>query len=117
MSVAGLLLLAVLIGPHQHGQADIPSLNQRRLMTIDSAEHAAYQAIRAVAKAENLKALAELSATANRGEQADHIRGVVAATMAQLAVGATPATRDSAAQWQKWALALSDALPAPAINP
>ena len=43
--------------------------------------------------------------------QADHIRGVVAATMAQLTSGATEATRDSAAQWQAWALNLSDALP------
>ena len=85
-------------------------------MTIDTntadAEHAAYRAIGDSAKAENLKAHAELSATADRGEQADHIRGIVAATMAQLAADATPATRDSAAQWQKWALALSDALPA-----
>jgi hypothetical protein len=88
-------------------------------MTIDTsaatAEHAAYRAIGDFAKAENLKALAELSATADRGEQADHIRGIVAATMAQLAADATPATRDSAAQWQKWALALSDTLPA--VNP
>ena len=81
-------------------------------MTIDknvAAEHAANLANGASAKAENLRALAELSATAD--QQADHIRGIVAATMAQLASGATRATRDSAAQWQKWALGLSDALP------
>ena len=86
-------------------------------MTIDTAEHAAHRAIGAPAKAENLRALAELSATADRGQQVDHIRGVVATTMAHLALNATSATRDSAAQWQEWALALSDALPAPAINP
>jgi len=88
-------------------------------MTIEAnataAEHAANQAIGASAKAENLKALAELSATADH--QADHIRGIVAATMAQLTSGATEATRDSAAQWQKWALGLSDATPAPVIAP
>jgi hypothetical protein len=78
-------------------------------MTIDAAEHAANRAIGASAKAENLKALAELSATADH--QADHIRGIVAATMAQIAAGATQATRDSADQWRKWALGLSDALP------
>ena len=82
-------------------------------MTIDTntaaAEYAASQALGAAAKAQNLKALAELSATADH--QADHIRGIVAATMAQLTSGATPATRDSAAQWQTWALGLSDALP------
>jgi hypothetical protein len=53
---------------------------------------------------------------ANRSQQADHIRGIVAATMAHLAADATPATGDSAAQWQKWALGLSDDL-VPAVNP
>jgi hypothetical protein len=43
-------------------------------------------------------------------QQADHIRGVVATTIAHLAVDATAATRDSAAQWQQWALGLSNAL-------
>ena len=78
-------------------------------MNATAAEDAAHRAIGASAKAENLKALAELSATADH--QADHIRGIVAATMAQIASGATQATRDSAAQWQKWALGLSDTLP------
>ena len=94
-------------------------------MTIDTnapaAEHAAHRAIGATAKAENIKALAELSATANRSQQADHIRAIVAVTMAHLAADATLATGDSAAQWQEWALGLSDALPldvpAPAVNP
>lgn len=94
-------------------------------MTIDTnapaAEHAAHRALGAPAKAANLKAIAELAATANRSQQADHIRGIVAATMAHLAADATLAARDSAAQWQTWALGLSDALPldmpAPAVNP
>ena len=89
-------------------------------MTIDTnapaAEHAAHRAIGAPAKAENLVALAELSATANPSQQADHIRGIVAVTMAHLAADATTATGDSAAQWQKWALGLSDDL-VPAVNP
>ena len=80
-----------------------------------ASEDAATRAIGASAKAENLRALAELSATADH--QADHIRGIVAATMAQVGADATPATRDSAAEWQQWALALSDALPAPVITP
>jgi hypothetical protein len=89
-------------------------------MNIDAnataAEHAAHRAIGASAKAENLMALAELSATANPSQQADHIRGIVAVTMAHLAADATVATGDSAAQWQKWALGLSDDL-VPAVNP
>ncbi len=89
-------------------------------MTIDTnapaAEHAAHRAIGAPAKAQNLKVLAEISATANRSQQADHIRGIVAATMAHLAADATPATGDSASQWQEWALGLSDDL-VPEVNP
>jgi hypothetical protein len=89
-------------------------------MTIDTkaatAEHGAHRAIGAPAKAENLKALEELSATANPSQQADHIRGIVAVTMAHLAADATVATGDSAAQWQEWALGLSDDL-VPAVNP
>lgn len=83
-------------------------------MTIDShatpAECAATQAISSSAKAQNLKALAELSASADSAQQADHIRGIVATTMAHLAADATAATRDSAAQWQTWALGLSNSL-------
>ena len=95
-------------------------------MTLDTnaaaaAEHAAYQAIGTSAKSDNLKALAELAASADRSQQADHIRGIVATTMAHLAADATLATRDSAAQWQQWALGLSDALvvdgPATTVHP
>lgn len=94
-------------------------------MTIDTSAGAtgcaAYRANGASAKAENLRVLAALSATADNRQQADHIRGIVATTMAHLAADATVATRDSAAQWQKWALGLSDALllggPAPAVTP
>jgi hypothetical protein len=96
--------------------ADIPPLNQRPIMSIEtSAERAAHRAIGASARAENLKALAELSVTADSSQQADHIRGVVATTMAHLAPDATSATRDSAAQWQKWALGLSH--PDAALSP
>ncbi|HET9976243.1 MAG TPA: hypothetical protein VFQ20_02315 [Burkholderiaceae bacterium] len=84
-------------------------------MTIDThpaaaAEHAAHRATGAEAKAENLKGLAELADTADRHQQAAHIRGIVATTMAHLAADVTASTRDSAAQWEAWALGLSDAL-------
>ena len=81
-------------------------------MSIDtiteSAERAAHQANGSTAKAENLKVLAELSASADSSQQADHIRAIVATTMAHLALNATAATRDSAAQWQEWALGLTN---------
>ena len=74
------------------------------------AECAATHAMGSTAKADNLKALADLSASADSTQRADHIRGIVATTMAHLAADATAATRESAAQWQAWALGLSDAL-------
>jgi hypothetical protein len=91
-------------------------------MTIDTnqtaaAEHAAHQALGAAAKAENLRGLAELAATADRSQRAAHIRGIVATTMAHLTADATAATRDSAAQWQTWALSLSDELAVEAAAP
>ena len=86
--------------------------NQMTIETnaVAAAERAAHDAVSAAAKALNLKALAELSASADSAQQADHIRGIVATTMAHLAADATVATRASAAQWQTWALGLSDAL-------
>lgn len=89
-------------------------------MTLDThpaaaAEHAAHQAIGDAAKAVNLKALAELADTADRQQRAAHIRGIVATTMDHLAADVTAATRESAAQWQAWALGLSDDL-GPAVN-
>jgi hypothetical protein len=94
-------------------------------MIIDThpapAECAATHAISSSAKAQNLKALAELSASADSAQQADHIRGVAATTMAHLAADATAATRDRATQWQTWALGLSNTLlldlQAPSVNP
>jgi hypothetical protein len=77
-------------------------------MSIDAIERAAHRAIGTTAKAENLKALAALSATSDSSQQAEHIRGIVATTMSHIALDATSATRDAAAQWQKWALGLSD---------
>jgi hypothetical protein len=77
-------------------------------------ERAARHANGDAAKALNISALADLDTTADSAQQAAHIRGVVATTMAHLSANATEATRDSAAQWQQWALGLSDALhPAP----
>ncbi|HET9823073.1 MAG TPA: hypothetical protein VFQ16_14725 [Burkholderiaceae bacterium] len=85
--------------------------------TATTAEQAAALALGEMAKAENLKALSELSAMADRRHLTAHIQGIVAVTMAHLAADATAATRDSAAQWQQWALGLSDTLVASAATP
>jgi hypothetical protein len=75
-----------------------------------AAERAAHRANGDAAKADNLNALAELGSSADSTQQAAHIRGIVATTIAHLSADATAATRNSAAQWQQWALGLSDAL-------
>lgn len=75
---------------------------------------AAQHAIQADAKAENARQVASLSAWADSGQQAEHIRGLVAITMAHLSQDATPSTRENAAQWQAWALGLADGIEVPA---
>jgi hypothetical protein len=73
----------------------------------DGAAHEAITAERATgaeAKAENARQIASLSSFASSGQQAEHIRGLVATTMAHLSKQASPATLENAAQWQTWAL-------------
>jgi hypothetical protein len=69
---------------------------------------AAQRATGADAKAENAKQIAALSDCADSRQQAEHIRGLVAATMSQISIDATPATRENATHWQTWALGLAD---------
>lgn len=75
---------------------------------------AAQHAIQAHAMAESATQVASLSAWADSSQQAEHIRGLVAVTMAHLSEHATPSTRENAAQWQAWALGLADSIEAPA---
>jgi hypothetical protein len=50
--------------------------------------------------------IAALRDDANENQIADHIRGMVAATMDQV----SEATRNDAEQWQQWALGVADGL-------
>lgn len=78
-----------------------------------SAQQAAQNALATAAMEENLKALAELAESAGKHQQEEHIRGIVATTIAHLSSDATAATRELAAQWKAWALGLADgAVPA-----
>lgn len=78
-----------------------------------SAEQTVQDALRSTAMEQNLKAVAELAISADRGQQGEHIRGIVATTIAHLSSDATTATRELAAQWRAWALGLADgAVPA-----
>lgn len=93
--------------------ASTPSPTQLAEWTAQEAL-AAQQAIGADAKAENARQVAALTAWADSSQQAEHIRGIVATTMAQLSAHASPATLANATQWQSWALGLADGIEVPA---
>ena len=65
------------------------------------------------AREENNKQIAALRDDANEGHIAEHIRGMVAATMGYLSVHSTEATQNDAIQWQQWALGVADGLELP----
>ena len=69
---------------------------------------AALQAITGHAKAMNLSRVAELSGCADEADVAEHIRGMVAATMRHLSADAPAITRNNAEHWQDWALGVAD---------
>lgn len=62
---------------------------------------------------DGMKQIATLRDDAQKGHIAEHIRGMVAATMGNLSSQATDATRHDAFQWQQWALAVADGLVLP----
>ncbi len=69
---------------------------------------AAEHACTAQAKAENLIQVAALSDGVDRAHITEHIRGLVAVTMAHLSVNASAATMSNADHWQGWALGVVD---------
>ena len=54
--------------------------------------------------------IAGLRIDANESHIAEHIRGMVAATMGNLSSQASDTTRNAAEQWQHWALGVADGL-------
>ena len=62
---------------------------------------------------EGTQQIAALRDDANEGHIAEHIRGMVAATMGYLSVHSTEATQNDAIQWQQWALGVADGLELP----
>ena len=71
---------------------------------VDVAE----RACTAQAKAENLVQVAALSDRVDDAHVAEHIRGLVAVSMAHLSVNASTATVGNAEHWQQWALGIAD---------
>ncbi len=83
------------------------SITMARPSPAQEAE-AALQALTAQAKAENLSRVAELSGDIDESHVAEHIRGMVAATMGHLSADAPTSTRKNAEHWQEWALGVAD---------
>ena len=90
-------------GPHMNSE----STSMAPSIATHEAD-AALRAITAQAKAENSKHVAGLSQGINEVHIAEHIRGLVAVTMAHLSVTASTATVGNAAHWQGWALGIAD---------
>ncbi len=68
----------------------------------------ALRAITDEAKQRNSEQLIALSESATEGQQAEHIRAVVAVTIGQLSADASDVTREHARQWGQWALDVAD---------
>ena len=62
---------------------------------------------------ENNEQIAALRDDANDNQIADHIRGMVAATMRHLSGQDSDANRNDAEQWKQWALGVADGLELP----
>ncbi len=62
------------------------------------------------AQQENTNQIADLRDDANDSHIAEHIRGIVAATLENLSVQSSQKARNDAEQWQHWALGVADGL-------
>jgi hypothetical protein len=76
--------------------------------TLTQEADAAERACTAHAKAENLIQVAALSDGVNQAHVAEHIRGLVAVTMAHLSPTASTAAVGNSEHWQGWALGVAD---------
>ena len=64
---------------------------------------------------DGMEQIAALRNDANEGHIAEHIRGMVAATMGHPSVHASDTTRKDAEHWQQWALGVADGLVLPVV--
>jgi hypothetical protein len=62
---------------------------------------------------ESNRQITTLRAEASENHIAEHIRGMVAATMGNLSILASDANRNDAEQWKQWALGVADGLELP----
>ncbi|MES2949097.1 MAG: hypothetical protein V4858_11205 [Pseudomonadota bacterium] len=78
--------------------------------------NAAQRATMPETKEESTKQIAALRNGAAECHIAEHIRGMVAATMGNLSVHATDITRNHAEDWQQWALGVADGIALPVVS-
>ena len=74
---------------------------------------AAEQALNPQAQTDTLKHLADMASDTSPQQQAEHIRSMVAISLAHLSAHASAATRAYAERWQAWALGLASQLEQP----
>ncbi len=79
-------------------------LDSNLTFILDKEADAALRATRSETNEVNAQRIATLREDASDGQIAEHIRGMVAATMANLSIHATDTTLQHANHWQKWAL-------------
>ncbi len=85
------------------------------LMLANEAD-AATRATSALARDEGTQQIDALRDDANGRYIAEHIRGMVAATMGNLSIHASETTRGHAEHWRQWALDTADGLTIPAAD-
>lgn len=71
---------------------------------------AALRATSLDAKAENTRQLAALADSATESHVAEHIRGLVAWTVAHVSIDASDTTREHTENWQQWALSVAEGI-------
>jgi len=71
---------------------------------------AALRATTIEAKAENTRQVTALADAAAESHVAEHIRGLVAWTVAHVSTNASAATREHTEHWQQWALDVADSV-------
>ncbi len=90
-----------------HHNTDTDTLPSTALTPAQQAD-AALRATTLDAKAENARQLAALADAATESHVAEHIRGMVAWTVAHVSINASASTREHTEHWQQWALGVAD---------
>lgn len=89
---------------------DIDTNCPRSPLSLGSETDPAHRATEDESRQEGAKQISELRGDAHDSHVAEHIRGMVAATMASITSQASEASRNHAEHWQQWALGIAAGL-------